>query len=252
MKKNFLFGFLLAAATMMFVACSTDDDSDVTTDDDSDVTTDDTVTDDGTTDDGGTTTTFLIDIDGDFSDWDEVSADALATASIDGYTSDYPDLLEMKFCADETFIYTYFKIETANSNNELLIFINSTGDAADGYSSWMWDGSLYADYMIVSTASGNYADDAALYAFDTADTSLTNWSWIETVAAGNGLYSISDVVTAGTIIEFEGRIIRDFMTGLGDEIEVGVAIDNAEWATIGVLPALSTDAAQAPLTVKLP
>ncbi len=247
MKKNFLFGFLLAAATMMFVACSTDDDSDVTTDD---TVTDDGTTDDGTTDDGGSTTTFLIDIDGDFSDWDEVSADALASASMDGLTSDYPDLLEMKFCADETFIYTYFKIETANSNNELLIFINSTGDAADGYTAWSWT-NFYIDYMIASTASGNYADDAVLYAFDTADTSL-GWSWIESVSSGNGLYSISDVVTDGTIVEFEGRIIRDFMTGLGDEIEVAVMIDNDSWAEIGLLPAYTADGAQSPLTVKLP
>ncbi|MFR9522979.1 MAG: GLUG motif-containing protein [Rikenellaceae bacterium] len=197
------------------------------------------------------TTSSLIELDGDFSDWDAVSADALATASMDGYTSGYPDLLEMKFCADETYIYTYFKIETANNNHELLIFINSTGDAADGYSSWMWDGSLYADYMIISTASGNYADDAALYAFDTADTSL-QWSWIWTGVTGNSLYSISDVVTDGTIVEFEGRIVRDSMTGLGDEIEVGVMIDDNNWATIGVLPALTTGGAQAPLIVKLP
>ncbi len=192
----------------------------------------------------------LIKIDGNFSDWSEVPADKLATATLPEGAS-LTALKELKVCADENFIYFYLKLDKVQVA-PLDIFINSDNNAATGCNSWLWD-PCGADYLIEGFLDEGMAD-AAVYNWP-IDKPQDGWEWVEAVPAGSGIISMSNLKTvSGTIVELEARITKELIpTTFGDEIKFGIFSSNADWAETGALPAVSASSdVKAPLlTVKL-
>src|SRR5690606_19815802 len=73
------------------------------------------------------------------------------------------------------------------------------------------------------------------------------WGWLtpNIVDEGSGLMEISEMKTvSGTIVEFEGKIIRDFIPGLGSEIRMSFGHSGVEgdaWSTSGGLPTVTAE-----------
>jgi len=192
----------------------------------------------------------LIKIDGNFSDWSEVPADKLATATLPEGAS-LTALKELKVCADENFIYFYLKLDQVQVA-PLDIFINSDNNAATGGNSWLWD-PCGADYLIEGFLDGGMID-ATIFNWP-PDKPQDGWEWVEAVPSGSGVISMSNLKTvSGTIVELEARITKELIpTTFGDEIKFGIFSSNADWAETGALPAVSASSdVKAPLlTVKL-
>ncbi|MDS1032581.1 PKD domain-containing protein [Porphyromonadaceae sp. NP-X] len=192
----------------------------------------------------------LIKIDGNFSDWSDVPADKLATATLPEGAS-LTALKELKVCADENFIYFYLKLDQVQVA-PLDIFINSDNNAATGGNSWLWD-PCGADYLIEGFLNEGMAD-AAVYNWP-ADKPQDGWEWVEAVPAGSGIISMSEVKTvSGTIVQLEASIVKELLPAtLANQIGIGVFSSNADWAETGSLPSVSAESEiKAPLlTVKL-
>jgi len=192
----------------------------------------------------------LIKIDGNFSDWSDVPADKLATATLPEGAS-LTALKELKVCADENFIYFYLKLDQVQVA-PLDIFINSDNNAATGGNSWLWD-PCGADYLIEGFLDGGMID-ATIFNWP-PDKPQDGWEWVEAVPSGSGVISMSNLKTvSGTIVELEARITKELIpTTFGDEIKFGIFSSNADWAETGALPAVSASSdVKAPLlTVKL-
>ncbi|MDD4489480.1 MAG: PKD domain-containing protein [Paludibacter sp.] len=192
----------------------------------------------------------LIQLDGVFSDWNEVPANKLASTTLPNGAS-LTALKEMKVCADENFIFFYIKMDQAHVA-PLDIFMNTDNNATTGGNSWLWD-PCGADYLIegfVDQAMG----DATVFNWP-ATSPQDGWAWVEAVPAGSGIVSMSEIKTvSGTIVELEGSIVREMIpTTLANEIGFGIFSSNADWAETGSLPTAAADAeTKAPLlTVKL-
>lgn len=193
----------------------------------------------------------LIKLDGIFTDWNEVPSNKLATAVLpEGATM--TALKELKVCADDNFIYFYLKLDQTHTA-PIDIMINADNNTATGGNSWLWAEPMGADYLIEGFLSEGMAD-ATVFNWP-ATSPQDGWAWVEAVPAGSGVVSLSDVKTvSGTIVELEGKIIRDMITvNFPNEIGFGVFLSNTEWAITGVLPTAAADAAAKAtlLTVKM-
>ncbi len=196
----------------------------------------------------------LIKIDGNFDDWAEVPSGLLAVATLDEAEANETclRLKEMKFCADQMYIYMYMKMDTLYAN-AMDIYLNIDGAAQNGYDGWMW----YphgADYLMQGFKSANY--DMRLAAYD--ESQGGGWGWLQPniVDEGMGLMTISEMKTVeGTIIEFEAQIICEFIPGLGSEVEITIGhsgVQGDEWSTSGGLPTVTATGDKNPgLVVKL-
>lgn len=192
----------------------------------------------------------LIKLDGIFTDWSEVPANKLASATLPAGAS-LTALKEMKVCADENFIYFYLKMDQAHVA-PLDIFLNTDNKATTGGNSWLWD-PCGADYLIEGFVAEGMGD-AIVFNWP-ATSPQDGWEWVEAVATGSGIISMSEIKTvSGTIVEFEASIVREMIpTTLANEIGFGIFSSNDAWAETGSLPTAAADAAtKAPLlTVKL-
>lgn len=192
----------------------------------------------------------LIKLDGVFTDWNEVPANKLASATLPDGAS-LTALKEMKVCADENFIFFYIKLDQAHVA-PLDFFFNTDNNTMTGGNSWLWD-PCGADYLIEGSIAEGMGD-AIVFNWP-ATSPQDGWEWAEAVPAGSGIISMSEIKTvSGTIVEFEGSIVREMIpTTLANEIGFGVFSSNADWAETGSLPTAAADAeVKAPLlTVKL-
>ncbi len=194
-----------------------------------------------------------ITVDGDFSDWDEVPETMLAIATLDATKTELVSLKELKMCANETFIFLYLRMDSENAN-AMDLYLNIDGEEENGYNGWMWD-KLNADYMM----QGFYADkyDMRLAQYDEGKGGGWGWLTPNIVETGSGLLTISDMKTVeGTIIEFEGRIVREMIPNLGKNLLVSMGHSGkpgGAWDTSGGLPTVpSTGDKNKSLLVKLP
>ena len=183
----------------------------------------------------------LIKVDGNFSDWAEVPAARLAVATLDTEVSTLHALKEMKFCADPMYIYMYMRLDTKDAN-AMDIYLNIDNSGENGYNGWMWQ-NLGANYLMQGFFADNY--DMRLAAYNEAIGG--GWGWLspDVVEAGSGLMTISDMRTvSGTIVEFEARIIREFIPNLGNDavwISVGHSgVAGDAWTTSGGLPTVTS------------
>jgi len=196
----------------------------------------------------------LITIDGNFADWAEVPSNLLAVATLDEEAASETvlRLKEMKFCADDMFIYMYMKLDTEDAN-AMDIYLNTDASTETGYNGWMWN-ELAANYLMQGFYADNY--DMRLAAYDEAVGG--GWGWLQPniVDAGSGLMTISEMKTvSGTIVEFEAQIIREFIPGLGDNVRISVGhsgVAGDAWTTSGGLPTVTATGDKNPgLLVKL-
>ncbi len=194
-----------------------------------------------------------ITVDGNFADWADVPETMLAVATLDAAKTELVALKELKMCANDVFIYLYVKMDNANAN-AMDLYLNIDGDEENGYNGWMWD-KLNADYMM----QGFYADkyDMRLAQYD--ESKGGGWGWLtpDIVAPGSGLMTISDIKTVeGTIVEFEGRIVREMIPNLKKDVRVSMGHSGkpgGAWDTSGGLPTVpSTGDKNRGLLVKLP
>lgn len=178
----------------------------------------------------------LIVLDGNFADWNDVPANKLATASLPNGAS-LTALKELKVCADANFIYFYIQYDKTQVA-PLDIFFNTDNNTTTGGNSWLWD-PCGADYLIEGFVSEKMGD-AEVFSWP-ATSPQDGWEWVEVVAGGSGIVSMSEVKTVnGNIVAFEASIVREMIpTTLADEIGFGIFSSNAEWGETGSLPAVS-------------
>ena len=179
-----------------------------------------------------------IAVDGDFSDWDLLNANWVATAECAPETNK-PALERIKVYADEQFIFVYLEWDPEWINPSdfewvpLECFVNtdgnsSTGGYSDGFSDACADvlveGFLYPDGVL-----GSY--DACAYAW-AGEPNGGGWEW-------SGLELVKFTQGAGVEGKYELQINRAILASLGfpvaDEFSIGFAILQA-WNTVGILP----------------
>lgn len=182
---------------------------------------------------------YTITLDGEFDDWNEIPEEHLAIAVLDEANSDYHRLKEVKFIADASYIYMYIKLDTLHAN-AMDIYLNVDGDTETGYNSWMWNAPS-ANYLMQSALRNNY--DMRLAAYD--ETKGGGWGWLtpNIVEPGMGLMEISEMnEVEENIVEFEAKIFRNFIPGLGDEVRIMIGHSGVEgdaWTTSGGLPTVT-------------
>ena len=178
-----------------------------------------------------------IAVDGDFSDWDLLDADQVATAECAQETS-RPALERVKVYADEQFIFVYLEWDKDFINSAdyewvpLECFVNTDGNAStggyDGFSDACSDvlleGFLYPDGVM-----GSY--DASAYAW-TGEPNGDGWEWSE-------LERVKFTQGAGVDGKYELQINRAILASFGfpvaDEFSIGFALLQA-WNAVGLLP----------------
>lgn len=182
----------------------------------------------------------VIKVDGDFSDWAEVPAADLYTAVLDEAASDLKRLKEVKVTSDDMYIYFYFKLDSEHAN-AMDIYINNDLSPETGYNGWMWK-ELAANYLMQGFYADNY--DMRLAPYD--ESKDGGWGWLDNlVDTGSGLMENSEFKTvSGTIIEFESKVVRDFIPELGSEIRISFGHSGVEgdaWSTSGGLPTVPAE-----------
>ncbi|WP_026473132.1 PKD domain-containing protein [Alkaliflexus imshenetskii] len=178
----------------------------------------------------------IIVVDGNFSDWAEVPAAKLFTASIVESETTLARLKEMKVTSDELFIYMYFKMDTLHAN-AMDIYLNTDLNTETGYNGWMWRNHA-SDYLMQGFKNANY--DMRLAQYDESKGGAWGWLSPNVVEEGNGLFTMSAMKTvSGNIVEFEAKIIREFIPGLGSQVRISVGhsgVEGGPWSTSGGLP----------------
>ena len=178
----------------------------------------------------------IIVVDGNFNDWADVPAAKLFTASVVEDETTLQRLKEMRITSDELYIYMYFKLDTLFAN-AMDIYLNTDMNSETGYNGWMWREHA-ADYLMQGFKNANYDMRLAKYDEDKGGA----WGWLSpnVVEEGNGLFTMSAMKpVSGTIMEFEAKIIREFIPGLGSEVRISVGhsgVEGGPWSTSGGLP----------------
>lgn len=185
----------------------------------------------------------LIQVDGNFADWDAVPDDQLAS-SVSAAGASLTALHEMKATADDNYIYIYLVYDQSNVS-PIDIFMNTDGDPMTGGNSWLWD-PCGADFLIEGFVTSNM-EDAIVFNWP-ADLPQDGWEWVEVLGGGSGIVNMSEPKTiSGSIVETEMSIIKEMIPGtLSSEIGIGIFSSNDDWAETGSLPN-NADGSQAPL-----
>ena len=214
-----------------------------------------------------TPTETTITVDGDLSDWDNVTA-ANGYEAIMPEDARYKGARKLKVTADKNYIYLYVEYDNSEEANVGIMDVwldtdmafDASGFATSGCGSWIWsnDGSEYMIQGQLFDESGNggwaYAD-INMY----SGTPLANeWAWTPVVTGGSGATNSSKAVDLGNgTSAIEASIMRAAIPGLGDRAMLGVMLETASWSESGVLPQLPADesgnyVAAEKLTIVLP
>lgn len=179
---------------------------------------------------------WSIKIDGNFDDWAEVPADALAESVVSEDAS-LEELYKIRFATDADYIYFYAEF---NADPEMVlpmsIVMNTDDDANTGMASWLWvDAGI--DILIEHGDVNSYSD-AGIYSF--AGASPDDWAWDPVEASGAFNTSEVKVIKTG-VAAFEGSIMRASIPNL-KALKVGVWTSDGAWTTeSGALPATVID-----------
>ena len=184
------------------------------------------------------TSSSLISIDGNFSDWD----------SLEDYQYSYaqcsPDarwtaLKTMKAYADNSFIYVYFEFDESQIEDRELVpfhvYLDSDGDSTTGgYGQWS---DLCSDYILEEAVifEGNFCSyDPGVYLWE-GPSNESGWYWgMEVYPYGCGLGR-----GAASDCRYELALSIDVLRQAGIEVAdtFGIGIDiQQSWSSVGVLP----------------
>ena len=188
----------------------------------------------------------LIQIDGNFDDWDNVPAEALASVTT---LDEESALKEMKATSDDNYIYIYLVLEESKVF-PIDIFINADNNSSTGGNSWMWD-PCGAEFLLEGFISAKL-EDATVFNFP-ADADQGDWAWTEALGSGSGIIKMSDPKTVnGDIVAVEMSIIKEMLPGaLASEIGIGIFSSDEGWSDNGVLPNTATGDPAPLMTLKL-
>ena len=180
-------------------------------------------------------------IDGDFSDWDALSAAKVyvATNSVD---SRYGALKVMKVNALSDVINAYIELDedliTDRSKAKLTIYLNTDNDTSSNHEHFL--GQTAVDYMCEGTLNLT-SYNGTLYAYTGAVEDKWGWNWTSAVSSSKKIFSGS-----GTSSKYEISIDRAKLAENGVDINdtfgLGfLLVDGATNGAIGVLPNGSID-----------
>jgi hypothetical protein len=175
-------------------------------------------------------------VDGDFSDWDELSVNDCYTVRCapDAY---YTALKEMKVYDDPYHIYVYFQFDPDQldySNVSMHIAFNSDGNIHTGGYNWWSD--LCIDYLLESFI---YLDnqpcpfESGIWAFDDEPNS-PSWYWEEVAMSASGL-GRSCVNGDRYELALSKAVLRHWGVHLAQTYGIGLDIEK-DWDTVGLLP----------------
>lgn len=183
----------------------------------------------------------IIEIDGNFDDWNNVPLDELFSTST---TNDDSALKSLKVHIDSDYIYLYLEYEESKIG-PIDILLNTDNDNTTGGESWMWSPSG-TDYLIEGFLESKMEDSSVFYWPE--DAPQDGWEWIETLGPGSGVVKMSNSQDIGNgISAAEMSIIREMITdSFADEIEIGIFSSDEDWSENGNLPNTS-DGTSAPL-----
>ncbi len=234
MKKVFL-AILATIAVMAMVSCNKDDQNK------------------GGKKGGKTATEVNIKIDGDVSEWKDVAV----AAELDEDTVDAgrDSLLTLKLAADSQNLYVYFEfIVPDNAYVPVDVFINSDGDAATGFSAWLWS-EIGWEYLIESEdgclenkTTVRNMDDATIYKAKTwknaAGEQIGGWD-TKDGAEQEALETKGFCTSAGKVANgigfVEMAIERSAINARAKgKISVGIEVHCGGWQDNGILPQIST------------
>ncbi|MEA4978660.1 MAG: PKD domain-containing protein [Petrimonas sp.] len=175
----------------------------------------------------------LIQIDGNFDDWDAVPAEQLSSA-IGSSDASLTALHEMKACTDDNYIYLYLVYDQSKVA-PLDIFINTDNNPSSGGNSWLWD-PCGADFLIEGFITEKM-EDAIVFNWP-SDKPQDGWEWVEALGSGSGIINMSEPKTVnGNLVKVEMSIIKEMLpTSLASEIGIGIFSSNEDWAETGSLP----------------
>src|SRR5690606_12331525 len=126
--------------------------------------------------------------------------------------------------------------------NALDIYINNDLSPDTGYNGWMWQ-QLAANFLMQGFYASNY--DMRLAGYDESKDGAWGWISPNIVEEGSGLMDVSELKTvSGTIIEFEAKIIRDYIPGLSSEIRMSFGHSGSAedaWSTTGGMPTVTAE-----------
>lgn len=225
MKK---FSFIFAALVIAGMACACNND-------------DDPANGGGN---GKKETAVNIKIDGVFDDWKGEFASA-DLADIE--ESKYPNLTLMKAAADSKNVYFYFEftLEAGQTGAPIDILINSDGDAATGFTSWIWSNEGCGwDYLLESeggflTEAGGIADLSDMNVYKcTAGDGQDGWDDGSVMEQQN----VDDFVACKGVVKdgvayFEVSVLRSIINAnKKGKLAFGVTMSNQDWVTKGILP----------------
>lgn len=188
----------------------------------------------------------LIQIDGNFDDWDNVPAEALASVTT---LDEESALKEMKATSDDNYIYIYLVLEESKVF-PIDIFINADNNSSTGGNTWLWD-PCGAEFLLEGFISANL-EDVTVFNFP-ADAAQGDWAWTEALGSGSGIIKMSDPKTVnGDIVAVEMSIIKEMLPGaLASEIGIGIFSSDENWSDNGVLPNTATGDPAPLMTLKL-
>lgn len=193
-----------------------------------------------------------ITIDGSFDDWADVPTGRLATSTLAEYATDRASIKEMKFCGDEDYLYFYFKVDNSVFN-VLQLYIDKDNSTETGFLGWTWT-EIGTEYLFEADKAVAFAP--TVFTYDDANgNGGSEWAWIELYNPNvPGIITASELIPVeGNIVEFEGSISRELITGLGTTIKVAAVGVDGNWDETGLLPSKLEDGSlNEALKVKIP
>lgn len=181
-----------------------------------------------------------ISIDGDLSDWDDVTTGCEAPEG-----SFYTVAKRMKVTADENYVFLYVEYDTTTENPSIFtVYIDSDmafdsdGNATTGKGAWTFENDG-TDVMI----QGSIVDETGAAGWSWAEVFMYSgtpmgdeWSWTSVLAGGSGATANCAPVDLGDgRSAFEASFMRIGIPGMGQEIEIGIDLQ-ANWNPVGILP----------------
>ena len=183
-----------------------------------------------------------ITVDGNMSDWEALGANERWEETVPEGAA-YTAAKRMLATYNENYIYLYIEYDGSEEAGAgiLDLFIDTdaafdgNGAATTGAGNWNWanDGSE----ILAQGAIASYDPDIFMY---TGAPVAGEWAWDTILAAGSGAVKGSEPVDAANgnkAIEIE--ITRSAISGLGDEMLIGILLEKADWSgNCGALPQL--------------
>lgn len=180
-----------------------------------------------------------ITIDGDFSDWAQLSGVNLAEASMDE-NSVYKSLYNIKFCCIDAALYFYAEYD-ANDVGPFSFCFDTDGLPSTGFDYALWE-DAGVDYLFeLGFEDGTY--NPGLYKY--VGSGQDDWSYDQVETGISTPFVVAELTNGhkaieGKIANFATIFYRNNVPQY-DYLKVGVYASTTEWAEIGCLPQATQD-----------